>query len=30
MKSLPKRPNLEFLKNEAKDLRARHRQGDSD
>jgi ubiquinone/menaquinone biosynthesis C-methylase UbiE len=29
MKSLPKRPNLEFLKKEAKALRALHRQGDS-
>jgi len=29
MKSLPKRPNLEFLKKEAKTLRAHHRQGDS-
>ena len=29
MKSLPKHPNLEFLKKEAKALRALHRQGDS-
>lgn len=29
MKSLPKRPNLEFLKKEAKALRALHRQGDA-
>ncbi|MGD8939762.1 MAG: hypothetical protein PVJ72_10310, partial [Gammaproteobacteria bacterium] len=28
MKSLPKYPNLEFLKKEAKSLRALHRQGD--
>jgi len=29
MKSLPKQPNLEFLKKEAKALRALHRQGDT-
>jgi len=29
MKSLPKKPSLEFLKKEAKALRARHRQGDT-